>query len=81
MLHYVHSSIIYNKQKMERTKMSFNREMDIENVALVDFIDSLLEQSGNFHTYFFHTIFKNLEVIFKHCSTYRRQYISCTILY
>jgi hypothetical protein len=32
MLHYIHSSIIYNSQKLERTQLSFNREMDTENV-------------------------------------------------
>ena len=26
MLHYVHSSLIYNSQELERTQMSFNRE-------------------------------------------------------
>jgi hypothetical protein len=33
MLNYVHSSIIYNSQKVERTQVSFNGEMDIENVV------------------------------------------------
>ena len=32
MLHYVHSSVIYNSQKLERTQMSLNGEMDTENV-------------------------------------------------
>ena len=32
MLHYVHSSHIYNSQKLERTQMSLNRGMDTENV-------------------------------------------------
>jgi hypothetical protein len=32
MLHYVHSNLIYNSQKLERTQMSLNRGMDIENV-------------------------------------------------
>jgi len=32
-LHYVHSSLIYNSQKLERTQMSFNRGMDTENVV------------------------------------------------
>jgi hypothetical protein len=32
MLHYVHSSLIYNRQKLERTQMSLNRGMDSENV-------------------------------------------------
>jgi hypothetical protein len=32
MLHYVHSSLIYNSQKLERTLMSLNRRMDTENV-------------------------------------------------
>jgi len=31
MLHYVHSSLIYNSQKLERTQMPFNRGMDTEN--------------------------------------------------
>jgi hypothetical protein len=30
MLHYVHSSLIYNSQKLERTQMSLNRGMDSE---------------------------------------------------
>jgi hypothetical protein len=32
MLHYVHSSLIYNGKKLERTQMSLNRGMDTENV-------------------------------------------------
>ena len=28
MLYYVHSSLIYNNQKLERTQMSLNRGMD-----------------------------------------------------
>jgi hypothetical protein len=31
MLHYVHSSFIYNSQKLERTQMPQNRGMDTEN--------------------------------------------------
>jgi hypothetical protein len=34
MLHYVHSSLIYNSQKLERTQMSLNRGMDTENVVI-----------------------------------------------
>jgi hypothetical protein len=30
MLHYVHSSLIYNSQEMERTQMSLTRRMDTE---------------------------------------------------
>jgi hypothetical protein len=33
MIHYVHSSLIYNSQKLERTQMSLNRGMGIENVV------------------------------------------------
>jgi hypothetical protein len=36
MLHYVHSGLIYNRQNLERTQMSFNRRMDTENVVLLD---------------------------------------------
>jgi hypothetical protein len=32
MLHYVHSSLIYNTQKVERTQMALNRGMDTKNV-------------------------------------------------
>jgi hypothetical protein len=32
MFHYVHSSHIYNIQKLERTQMSINKGMDTENV-------------------------------------------------
>ena len=34
MLHYVHSSLIYNSQKLERTQMPLNRGIDTENVVL-----------------------------------------------
>ena len=33
MLHFVHSSLIYNSQKLERTQMFHNRRMDTENVV------------------------------------------------
>ena len=33
MFHYVHSSLIYNIQKVERTQMSLNRGMNTENVV------------------------------------------------
>jgi hypothetical protein len=33
MLYYVHSNLIYNTQKLERTQMPLNRGMDIENVV------------------------------------------------
>jgi hypothetical protein len=33
MLHYVHSSLLYNSQKLERTQMSLNRGMNTENVV------------------------------------------------
>ena len=33
MLHYVHSSLIYNTQKLERTQMSLNRGMDTKIVC------------------------------------------------
>jgi len=33
MLHYIHSSLIYNIQKLEITQMLFNRGMDTENVV------------------------------------------------
>ena len=33
MLHYVDSSLIYNIQKLKRTQMSLNGEMDTENVV------------------------------------------------
>jgi len=33
MLHYVHRSLIYNSQKLERTQMPFNRGMDTENAV------------------------------------------------
>ena len=32
MLQYVHSSLVYNTQKLERTQMPLNRGMDTENV-------------------------------------------------
>jgi hypothetical protein len=35
MLHYVHSSLIYNRQNLERSLMSLNRRMDTENVVFL----------------------------------------------
>ena len=32
MLHYVHSSLIYNSQKLERTQMPLNRVMDTKKM-------------------------------------------------
>jgi hypothetical protein len=34
MHHYVHSSFIYNSQKLKRTQMSLKRGMDTENVVI-----------------------------------------------
>jgi hypothetical protein len=34
MLHYVHSSLIYNSHKVEKTQMSLNRGMYTENVVI-----------------------------------------------
>ena len=33
MLHYVHSSLIYNSQKLEISQMSLNGGIDTENVV------------------------------------------------
>jgi hypothetical protein len=33
MLYYIHGSLIYSSQKLERTHMSLNRGMDTENVV------------------------------------------------
>ena len=33
MLHYVHTSLFYNSQKLERTQKSLTRGMDTENVV------------------------------------------------
>jgi hypothetical protein len=33
MLRYVHSSLIYNSQKLERAQMPLNRGIDTENVV------------------------------------------------
>jgi hypothetical protein len=38
MLHHVHSSLIYNRQKLERTQMSFNRGMDTENLVHLHYV-------------------------------------------
>jgi uncharacterized protein (UPF0276 family) len=34
MLHYGHSSLIYNSQKLERIQMFLNRRMHTENVVI-----------------------------------------------
>ena len=49
MLHYVHSSLIYNSQKLQRTQMSLNVGMDTKNV-LFNFLWILCE---------FHIIYPN----------------------
>ena len=33
MLHYIHSSHIFNSQKLERTQIFLNKGMDTENVV------------------------------------------------
>ena len=33
MFHYIHSSLIYDSQKLERTQISLNTVMDTENVV------------------------------------------------
>ena len=57
MLHYVHSSLIYNSQKLERTQMFLNRRMDtqmwyiytmqyytaIKNSELMKFLDKWVD--------------------------------------
>ena len=35
MFHYVHSSPIYNSQKLERTQMSINGEMDTKKCGII----------------------------------------------
>ena len=37
MLHYAHSSLIYNSQKLERTQMSLNGGMDTEIVVYLHY--------------------------------------------
>jgi hypothetical protein len=45
MLHYVHSSLIYNSQKLERTQMSLNRGMNTENVVhLLDHLETAISR-------------------------------------
>jgi hypothetical protein len=43
MLHYVHSSLIYNSQKLERTQMSLNRGMDTEmwNIYTMEYYSAI----------------------------------------
>ena len=57
MLHYVHSSLVYNSQKLERTQMPLNRGMDakmwyiytmkyysaIKNNEFMKFLDKWME--------------------------------------
>jgi len=47
MLHYVHSSLIYKSQKLERTQMPFNRGMEyysaIKNNDFMKFIGKWME--------------------------------------
>jgi hypothetical protein len=50
MLHYVHRSLIYNNQELERIQMSLNRGMDTENVT-------------HFYTMEYYSAIKNNEFI------------------
>jgi hypothetical protein len=43
MLHYVHSSLIYNIQELERTQMSLNGSMDTESMVHVHTTNQLLK--------------------------------------
>jgi hypothetical protein len=63
MFHYVHSSLIYNSQKLERTQMSLNKEMDtemwyiyimehysaIKNNEFMKFLGKWMDVSGVYH--------------------------------
>jgi hypothetical protein len=40
-LHYIHSSPIYNSQKVEITQMSCNRGMDTENVVYYKYYSAI----------------------------------------
>ena len=43
MLHYVHSNLIYNNQKLETTQMSLNRGIDTEmwNIYTMEFYSAI----------------------------------------
>ena len=41
MLHYVHSSLIYNIQKLERTQMPLNRGMDTEYIYTMEYYSAI----------------------------------------
>ena len=45
MLHYAHSSPIYNSQNLERTQVSLNRGMDTENVVHLHNGDSAIKNN------------------------------------
>jgi hypothetical protein len=55
MLHYIHSSLIYYSQKLERTtQMSLNRIMDRENVLHLHrgvLLGYYVEECESIHTY------------------------------
>ena len=47
MLHYVHSSLIYNSQRLERTQRPLNRGMDTEDVVhLHNGVYSAIKKNG-----------------------------------
>jgi hypothetical protein len=52
MPHYVDSSLIYNSQKLERTQISFNREMDTENVSEVTQSQTKTKTKKKKHTWY-----------------------------
>jgi hypothetical protein len=41
MLHYVHSSHVYNTQKLETTQMSLNRGVDTEDVVTMEYYSAI----------------------------------------
>jgi len=50
MIHYVHCSLIYNSQKLERIQMPFNRRVDTENVVRLYEIHRQMDGTGKYHS-------------------------------
>ena len=77
MLHYVHSSLIYNSQELERTQMSLNRGMDTENMDIYTMEYYLAIKNNDFMKFLGKWI--ELEnVILSEVTNSKRKHMVCT---
>ena len=74
MAQYVHSSLIYHRQKLERTKI-FNRGMDTENVFGI-FTNGAIK--NNAFMKYLGKHMKLLNIILRELTNHKRTHMACT---